>query len=110
MRQVYFAAYRRGAAGWECVHEPRVCAPEDVPLLPAGAWTGCGNGFAACGEALRARLGAQLATVAPITVPHAREIAALAAAALARGEAKPAAAALPIYVRDKVALTIEEQR
>jgi tRNA threonylcarbamoyladenosine biosynthesis protein TsaB len=110
MRQVYFAAYRRTDAGWVCVHEPQVCAPQDVPLLPAGTWTGCGNGYTAYGEALGARLGSQLATVAPVAVPHAREIALLAAAALARGEAKPAAAALPVYVRDKVALTIEEQR
>jgi tRNA threonylcarbamoyladenosine biosynthesis protein TsaB len=109
MRQVYFAAYRRTVDGFDVVHEPGVYAPDAVPKLPAGSWVGCGNGFAAYGDALRARLGESLAAVAPVALPHARDIAALAAAEMVRGGARPAAAALPVYVRDKVALTIEEQ-
>ncbi|MCC7082394.1 MAG: tRNA (adenosine(37)-N6)-threonylcarbamoyltransferase complex dimerization subunit type 1 TsaB [Burkholderiales bacterium] len=109
MRQVYFAAYRRNADGWETVRSPQVHAPQAVPELPSGAWTGCGNGFVVYADALRARLGAALAAVAPIELPHAREIAILAAAEVARGGGKPAAEAVPVYVRDKVALTIEEQ-
>ena len=49
MRQVYYGAYRREAGGWTTVHEPVVCAPGSVPLLPEGAWTGCGNGFVVYG-------------------------------------------------------------
>jgi tRNA threonylcarbamoyladenosine biosynthesis protein TsaB len=43
-------------------------------------------------------------------VPHARDVAVLGAAAFARGGGKPAEEAMPIYLRDKVALTMEEQR
>ena len=109
MRQVYFAAYRRTAGGWETVRAPGVHAPESVPTLPAGSWTGCGNGFTVYAQALRTKLGAALEAVAPIELPHAREIAILAAAEMARGGGRPAAEAVPVYVRDKVALTIEEQ-
>jgi tRNA threonylcarbamoyladenosine biosynthesis protein TsaB len=109
MRQVYFGAYRRTLDGWETLKAPGVFAPHAAPALPAGSWTGCGNGFTVYADALRARLGGSLATVAPIALPHAREIAMLAAAEMARGGGKPAAEAVPVYVRDKVALTIEEQ-
>lgn len=109
MGQVYFAAYRKHADRWTCVQEPGVHAPDAVPSLPPGAWTGCGNGFTAYGDALRSRLGESLVAVAPVELPHAREIAVLAAAELARGGGRPAAEATPLYVRDKVALTIEEQ-
>lgn len=109
MRQVYYGAYRRANGGWTAVHEPGVYAPESVPALPAGAWTGCGNAFAVHGDALRARLGGALAGVARVQLPHAREIAILGAAEIARGGGRPAAEALPVYVRDKVALTMEEQ-
>ena len=109
MQQVYCAAYRRTADGLECVQEQGVYAPGELPQLPPGRWTGCGNGFTVYAEGLCERLGASLAGVAPVELPHAREIAVLAAAAFARGGGKPAAEAVPVYVRDKVALTIEEQ-
>ena len=80
-----------------------------MPELPAGSWTGCGNGFSVHGDALKSRLAGSLVTIAPVELPHAREIAVLAAAEMARGGGMPAAEAAPRYVRDKVALTIEEQ-
>jgi tRNA threonylcarbamoyladenosine biosynthesis protein TsaB len=109
MRQVYLARYRRTASGWETVEEPVLRAPEAVQPLPDGSWTGCGNGFTVYAQTLRERLGASLTALAPISLPHAREIAVLGAAEIARGGGKPAAEALPVYVRDKVALTVEEQ-
>lgn len=110
MREVYFAAYRRAGTDWESVHAPGLYAPEALPRLLEGEWIGCGNGFAAYPDALRRALGEHLVTVEAQRWPHAREIAALAAVAMARGGGKPAEEALPVYLRDKVALTIEEQR
>jgi tRNA threonylcarbamoyladenosine biosynthesis protein TsaB len=110
MKEVYFAAYRRSAGGWETVHPPGLCAPHALPALPAGAWTGCGGGFAVYADALGRALGSKLVAVKPDLWPHAREIAILAATEMARGGGRDAAQALPVYIRDKVALTVEEQR
>jgi tRNA threonylcarbamoyladenosine biosynthesis protein TsaB len=109
MKEVYFAAYRRTGIDWETVVAPGLYAPEALPALPAGEWTGCGDGFAAYPDALARALGARLGPMAPALVPHAREIAILGAAAMARGEGRFAEEALPLYIRDKVALTVEEQ-
>src|SRR3979490_1457863 len=55
--EVYHAAYRRDAAGWEEVSVPGLYKPEAVPLAPGRGWLGCGDGFAAHRERLGARLG-----------------------------------------------------
>jgi tRNA threonylcarbamoyladenosine biosynthesis protein TsaB len=86
-----------------------VCRPETGPPLEGGGWAGVGNGFAAHGEALRARYAGQLVQVLPDLVPHAHEVAALGARALARGEGVSPEQAAPLYVRDKVAMSIAER-
>ena len=48
--------------------------------------------------------------IEPDLAPHAREIAVLGAIAFARDGGKPAEEALPLYLRNKVALTMDEQR
>jgi tRNA threonylcarbamoyladenosine biosynthesis protein TsaB len=71
---------------------------------------GCGNGFAVYPDALARGLGDRVRAIAGgVVVPHAREVAVLAAAEVAQGRVRPAEEALPVYIRDKVALTIEEQ-
>lgn len=110
MSEVYFAAYRRAGEGWDAVHPPGLYAPATLPRLPEGEWVGCGNGFSAYPEILQGVFAARLAAVRSDLWPHAREIATLAAAVMARGGGKPAEEALPVYIRDKVALTVEEQR
>ena len=109
MKEVYFAAYRRTAHAWEPVHSPGLYSPGRLPQLPQGVWTGCGNAFAVYREALARSLGERLHAVSPVSVPHAREIATLAAVEVAQGRVHPAEEALPLYIRDKVALTVEEQ-
>lgn len=111
MNEVYFAAYERIAEGWTTVCEPCLCKPEDAPELPGGDWFGAGSGFAAHGEALRARYAGQLADVDGAAVPQAAAIAALGEAMFARGAGVAAAQAVPLYLRDKVALkTAERER
>jgi tRNA threonylcarbamoyladenosine biosynthesis protein TsaB len=72
-------------------------------------WVGCGSGFAAHGDALAARYRGQLRAVRAELFPHAREVAALGARILARGEGLDPALAAPLYIRDKVALTVGER-
>lgn len=110
MREVYHAAYEQEGAGWRMVGEIGVCPPGELPLPPGTDWLGCGSGFAAYEVVLGERLAGRLRGVRAELFPSAREIAVLGAAACARGEARDPADALPLYVRDKVALTMAEQR
>jgi tRNA A37 threonylcarbamoyladenosine modification protein TsaB len=109
MGEIYHAAYRRADAGWDSVHSPGLCAPGEAPALPAGSWTGCGSGFAAHGAVLKQRYAGCLATVLPDIFPHARHIARLAAREFEAGRSVSAAQALPVYIRDKVALKTTER-
>ncbi len=109
MGEIYHAAYLKAGAEWKTLHAPSLCAPDAAPALPAGQWTGCGSGFAAHAAALERRYGAGLSAVMPEVFPHAREIAQLAAREFAAGRAVSAEQALPVYVRDRVALKTVER-
>ena len=109
MGEIYHAAYARGDAGWEPVHAPSLCAPGEAPLPPAGPWTGCGSGFTAHESALKQRYAGRLSAIMPEIFPHARDIARLAAREFEAGRAVAAEQALPIYIRDKVALKTAER-
>ena len=110
MGEVYHAAYRRAGAGWEEVSAPGLYRPEAVPVAPGQDWTGCGDGFAAYRERLAARLGECVAAIRPEATPSARAVLKLAIPRFAAGEAKDAATAVPVYLRDKVALKTSERR
>ena len=109
MGEVYHAAYRRAGAGWEEVSAPGLYRPEAVPVAPGGNWTGCGDGFAAYRERLAARLGECVSAIRPEAVPSARAVLKLAMPRFAAGEAEDAATAVPVYLRDKVALKTSER-
>lgn len=109
MGEIYHAAYARSGAGWEAVHVPSLCAPAAAPPLPEGSWTGCGSGFAAHEAALKRRYTGRLSAIMPEVFPHARDIARLAAREFEAGRAVPAERAVPVYIRDKVALRSDER-
>lgn len=109
MGEIYHAAYERSGGGWKTLHAPSLCAPETAPALPAGRWTGCGSGFAAHAAALKRRYGAGLSALMPEIFPHAREIARLAAREFEAGRAVRPEEALPVYLRDRVALRSDER-
>ena len=110
MHEVYHAAFRKEDGSWveECASG--LCAPAVLPLPEGDGWTGCGSGFQAYDELLRLRLGHRLAGTRPGISPTAAAILALARPRFERGEGKPAAMALPIYLRDKVALKTSERQ
>jgi tRNA threonylcarbamoyladenosine biosynthesis protein TsaB len=109
MGEVYHAAYRRDGAGWEEVSAPGLYKPEAVPLAPGRDWLGCGDGFAAYRERLGARLGESISAIRPETTPTARAVLKLAIPRFAAGDVKDAAGAVPVYLRDKVALKTSER-
>ena len=108
MGEIYHAAYEN-RGGWHAVHEPSLCVPGAAPELPPGSWTGCGNGFAAYREPLERRYAGRLASVRADLAPHAREIAVLAAIEFQSGNPVAAEQAAPLYVRNKIALRVDER-
>ena len=103
MGEVYHAAYRRAGSGWTEVSPPGLYKPEAVPIVSGSDWTGCGDGFAAHRERLASRLGDRVSMIRSDAVPSARAVLKLAIPRFAAGEAKDAATAVPVYLRDKVA-------
>ncbi len=111
MGEVYWAAFRRAGTGVAPVSAEAVSAPGAVVLADAdSAWRGVGTGFAAAEGLLQQHLGARLQSVDATALPHAADVAVLAAAAFARGEAVAADRLEPAYLRDNVAMTIAEQQ
>ncbi len=102
MREVYYAALEKDGPRWREAIPAQCLAPPDVPHPAGEGWVGCGSGFEAYGS-----LG--FARTLPQVHPTAAAVAALAAPRFAAGEGVDAALAAPLYLRDKVALTKEEQ-
>ena len=111
MGEVYHACYLRNpdGKGWTTVMEPGVYRPEDVPEVTGEGWAACGTGFAAHGDILAKRYSTHTTMTRPELVPTARAVLALAHPALEAGQGEAPAEALPLYVRDKVALTSSER-
>jgi tRNA threonylcarbamoyladenosine biosynthesis protein TsaB len=106
MREVYIAGYERAGARLIERLAPSVVAPRQAVGPGGERWRGAGNGFAAYPE-LASKLG--LCTIDAAAIPTAHAIGALALPRLAAGEGVPAAEALPLYVRHRVALTVAER-
>lgn len=111
MDEVYVAHYRcsgRSAGLWECTLPAHLSAPEAVQLPPG--WALAGNAAAVYGARL-AQGAHRQGTAAPVfaALPTATALLRLAPALLAAGQAVPARAALPLYIRDKVAQTTAER-
>lgn len=109
MGEIYHAAYVKQGDEWIAASEPCLCKPEAAPAVTGEGWFAVGSGFAVNGTALEARYAGQLSGIDGTVVPQAAAIAALAVRRLARGEGADAALALPLYLRDKVALTTAER-
>jgi tRNA threonylcarbamoyladenosine biosynthesis protein TsaB len=111
MGEVYSAAFRVQSSDPTAISAERVSSPEAIELPDADTrWLGVGTGFAAADGALRKHLDKRLLAVDATALPHASDVANLAAAAFARGEALPPERLEPAYLRDNVALTLVEQQ
>jgi tRNA threonylcarbamoyladenosine biosynthesis protein TsaB len=105
MHEVYYSAIEKTGLRWQEVIPAQCVAPASAPMPPGDGWTGCGNGFSAYEEFFRNRF----SSLEPEIHPSALAVARLAAPRFAAGEGVDAALAAPVYVRDKVAFTIEER-
>lgn len=110
MGEVYAAAYRCDGDNAIALDAERVVAPTAV-VLPddANAWSGVGTGFDAVEGALRTTLDGRFARIDATALPHAADVARLAAQAFKRGEGVAPERIEPAYLRDNVALTLAEQ-
>lgn len=109
MHEVYHAAYEKRQDGLHEVISPGLHRPGEVPIPEGDGWVGCGAGFAAYREPLVARHGLRLVAILPDTLPSAAAIVRLAAPRLAAGEGTDPADAVPVYLRDRVALRTDER-
>jgi tRNA threonylcarbamoyladenosine biosynthesis protein TsaB len=107
MGEVYWGAYAADADGlMRELDGETVCTPAVVPLPRVEAsWFGVGTGWMAHAEALKNRFGSRgiIMDEAP-RYPRAREVARLGVDAFKHGRVVPAERALPIYLRDRVAV------
>lgn len=108
MGEVYWAQYRHAGGAWQAVLEPALSSPDAVQPVVVDGLAACGNGFAAYPDGFKGKPFARAADTA--IVPHARDMAPLAASALAAGRGLPAAEAQPLYLRNKVAFTTAERQ
>ena len=110
MGEVYVGAYVREGVELRLLLPERLSPPAQVDAPNEEGWIGVGTGYAAEQGALVTRLGSRLLRFDADALPHAAAIARLGAAAFARGETIAPERLEPAYLRDKVALTLTEQR
>lgn len=107
MGEIYIAAYVRSGADWQTELEPTLSRPEAAPDLP-GRWVAAGNAFGMTDSKLPRRYEHQIDETFAQVQADAAHVAQLAAITPREQWLDPALAA-PLYVRNKVALTIAER-
>ena len=109
MGEVYFAAYIKNAGSWQAVIEPGLYKPQAVPAVEGSDWVGVGSGWQAYAEQLSQVYQEQVQDVRPELLPTASAVLQLAKPEFLSGKPLPAADAMPIYIRNRVALKTAER-
>ena len=109
MGEIYHAAYQRINGEWQTVVAPNLCQAAQAPSVIGDDWFACGSGFVQAAEQLAQRYSGQILRIDASSIPRASAIAQLAAPILAVGGGLDASLALPLYLRDKVALKTHER-
>jgi len=110
MGEVYAGQFRRNDAGLvERIAAETVGPAAALPAFGGGAWNVIGSGWSSYRDALLAKLASPPRWDDGERFPQAVDVARLAVADLRAGLAVAAEEALPVYLRDKVALTLAEQ-
>lgn len=108
MGEIYYGTYEIHEGKLTQCAPPACCAPE-VLVVPDGRWFGIGSAFSAYPDALGDAHAQRWTGLVPDAVPRAGEVARLAAVEVAGGRLLAPEDAVPLYVRDKVALTTAER-
>ncbi len=109
MGEVYHAVYCRNDGHWMEMHAPALYDPEAVPDVDGEGWTACGSGFRVHGTVLARRYAGKLTRIVADAKPSAAAVLRLAREEFSAGRGIDAADAVPLYVRDKVALKTSER-
>lgn len=110
MGEAYLGAYRQRSGHWEEALAPGLVTPHgELPWLEGSDWLLCGNGFDSF-DWLRAFYARRSAAHAPGLRPRAHGVASVAQGWLSQGRAIAVDEAAPLYLRDKVALTVAERK
>ena len=111
MGEVYAGAFRRGADGLvEAIGEESIGKADELILPQSNQWCIVGTGWDAYRDGLTSRLPADPVFADGMSYPQAGAVAQLATPQFAAGRGVAPEQALPVYLRDKVALTLNEQR
>lgn len=109
MGEVYWGCFAADAVqGLRAGNAPAVSPPQKVVLPPDGEYHGIGRGFSVY-PSLAALPGMTVDAAAGRALPQAREMARLGALRFPLGAAVDPALLNPLYLRDKVALTMAER-
>jgi tRNA threonylcarbamoyladenosine biosynthesis protein TsaB len=102
--EVYWGCYKGEGGGTVSLQGSEyVCAPAAVPGPEGNDWIGAGSGWEAHGDELMKHIGEQVVRVLPDFEPHAADVARLGSHAYRQGETVSPEAAVPVYLRNKVA-------
>ncbi|RTL41937.1 MAG: tRNA (adenosine(37)-N6)-threonylcarbamoyltransferase complex dimerization subunit type 1 TsaB [Burkholderiales bacterium] len=102
--EIYAARYQHDGTAWQVLDAPALYAPAALAAHWDSPHAVAGTALSEYAEAL-----GPVARAWPQARSRAAALGALASAAWVRGDTRDAAEALPVYVRDKVALTTAER-
>ena len=109
MGELYVAGYRHADYGLQPLLEEALLSASQV-VVDGDGWRGVGTGFGAGDAALAAHLATQFAHVDATALPHAGDVARIAAQVFASGGAIAPELVEPAYLRNNVAMTLVEQQ
>lgn len=111
MNEVYVGAFEADAGGLpRLLGEEAVCAPANAPAPGGAGWVGVGTGWGPYEAALRTAMNLDPLSLDAHALPRAEHALVIGHAALRAGQGISADLLLPRYLRNKVALTLQEQR
>lgn len=112
MGEIYLAMYLIENGQWQTLLSPMLCSPHSPPALPLGEedirWSGIGNGFSIQQQILATHY--PLSQLQTEVFVEAREILLLALPQFAANQGVKAEFAEISYLRNHVALTLEERK